>query len=146
MSFRSAGLPLAHHGRGKQHGVFPISPARIWKRLAWLTLLDLSLQCLIFPTMVEGIRDDDETRKDFTVKMHIFYASRVENIHDDIQKFAGMNGQSAELDAEGNEIRSEKEVKKEAEEEKAKKEEQEKRKKDEDSEGEQGEGKKNKME
>lgn len=96
--------------------------------------------------MVEGIRDNDETRKDFTVKMHIFYASRVENIHDDIQKFAGMNGQSAELDAEGNEIRSEKEVKEEAEEKKAKKEEQEKRKKDEDSEGEQGEGKKNKQE
>jgi hypothetical protein len=106
-------------------------------------------QCLIFPTHVEGIRSDKAVRADFTVHVHIFYASRVEDVHDGITKFAGMNDASAELDDEGNERRSEKVVKKEKEEADARKKEEEeegadKRKKDADSEGEQAEAKKGK--
>ena len=104
-------------------------------------------QCLIFPTHVDGIRTDKAVRADFTVNTHIFYASRVEDVHDGITKFAGMNDASAEVDDEGNERRSESVVKKEKEEaEKRKKEEEgaEKRKKDADSEGEQADAKKGK--
>lgn len=105
------------------------------------------LQCLIFPTHVEGIRSDKAVRADFTVNTHIFYASRVEDVHDGITKFAEMNDASAEIDDEGNELRSEAVVKKEKEEADAHKKEEEakeKRKKDADSEGEQTDSKKGK--
>lgn len=78
--------------------------------------------------------------------MHIFYASRVEDVHDGIDKYAGLNGESALLDDEGNEVTSEDAVRAEAAEQKQAKEAEDKRKRGEESEGEQDDKKKSKGE
>ncbi|CDZ96974.1 Mss4-like [Phaffia rhodozyma] len=60
--------------------------------------------CLVFPTLVEGIRTDRETAKAFEVKCHIFYDRRVELVHDGKPKWAEAKEDSDLLDDDGNKI------------------------------------------
>ncbi|KAK1762761.1 Mss4-like protein [Phialemonium atrogriseum] len=60
---------------------------------------------LLFPTLIEGI-DTEEGREAFKAQCHIFYSQRVVDLKGDgLKKFRGLDGQSALVDDNGEEIK-----------------------------------------
>lgn len=68
---------------------------------------------MLFPPLIEGI-NTKEGRDAFKAQCHLFYGQRVVNFRGDgLKKYSGLDGQSALLDDDGEEIKGEEEVKNE---------------------------------